>query len=52
MDGVEVGAETAQETQQDEGEEEEEQGDRHRGVGDDLQGENVAVLGKGASHER
>lgn len=44
VDGVEVGAEAAQEAQQDEGEEEEEQGDRHCGVGDDLQGENVAVL--------
>ena len=44
MDGVEVGAEAAQEAQQDEGEEEEEQGDRHCGVGDDLQGEDVTVL--------
>lgn len=45
MDGVEVGAEPAQQAQQDEGEEEEEQGDGHRGVGDDLQRENVTVLG-------
>lgn len=44
MDGVEVGAEPAQEAQQDQCDEEEEQGDRHRGVGDDLQGENIAVL--------
>lgn len=44
MDGVEVGAEPAQEAQQDQGEEEEEQGDRHRGVSDDPQGENVAML--------
>lgn len=44
VDGVEVGAEAAQQAQQDEGEEEEEQGGRHRGVGDDLQGEDVAVL--------
>lgn len=44
MDGVEVGAETAQEAQQDEGEEEEEQGDGDCGVGDDLQRENLAVL--------
>lgn len=44
VDGVEVGAETAQEAQHDQGEEEEEQGDRHCGVGDDLQGENVAML--------
>lgn len=51
VDGVEVGAESPQDTQQDEREEEEEQGDGHRGVGDDLQGENVAVLGKDATGE-
>lgn len=44
VDGVEVGAEPAQEAQQDEGEEEEQQGDRDRGVGDDLQGEDITVL--------
>lgn len=44
VDGVEVGAQPAQEAQQDEGEEEEEQGDRHCGVGDDLQGQNITVL--------
>lgn len=44
VDAVEVGAEPAQEAQQDQGEEEEEQGDRHGGVSDDPQGENVAML--------
>lgn len=52
MDGVEVGAQPAQEAQQDEGEEEEEEGDRHRGVGDDLQWENVAVLRGAATTHR
>lgn len=52
MDGVEVGAEPAQEAQQDEGEEEEEQGDRHRGVGDDLQGENITVLWRAVPRHR
>lgn len=49
VDGVEVGAEPAQEAQQDEGEEEKGEGDGHRGVGDDLQWENVAVLRGGGA---
>lgn len=44
VDGVEVGAEPAQEAQQDEREEEQEQRDCHCGVGDDLQRENIAML--------
>lgn len=51
MDGVDVGAEPAQEAQEDQGEEEEEQGDRHCGVGDDLQGENIAVLWRAVRHQ-
>lgn len=49
MDDVEVRAEPAQEAQQDEGEEEEEQGDGHRGVGDNLQGKNISVLWRAAT---
>lgn len=44
VDGVEVGADPAQEAQQDEGDEEEEHGDRDRGVGDNLQWENITML--------
>lgn len=51
MDGVEVGVEPAQQTQQDEGEEEEEERDRHGGVGDDPQGENVAVLNQDSNDQ-
>lgn len=51
VDGVQVGAEPAQQAQQDEGEEEEEQRDRHRGVRDDLQGENIAVLRRGGTRQ-
>ncbi len=52
VDGVEVGAEPAQEAQQNEGEQEEEQGDGHRGVGDDLQWEDVAVLRRAVPRHR
>lgn len=38
VNGVEVGAESTKEAQQDQGDKEEEEGHRHRGVGDDLQG--------------
>lgn len=44
VDGVEVGADPAQDAEQDEGEEQEGEGDGHRGVGDDLQREDVAML--------
>lgn len=44
MNGVKVGAQPTKEAQQDQGDEEEEEGDRHRGVGDDLQGKDVSVL--------
>lgn len=44
MDGVQVGAEAAQQAQQHQCEQEEEEGHRHGGVGDDLQREDVAML--------
>lgn len=46
MNSVKVGAEPTKEAQQDQGDEEEEEGDRHGGVGDDLQGEDISVLWK------
>lgn len=45
MNGVQVGAESVQEAQQDESEEEEEQRDGHCGVSNDLQWQDIVVLG-------
>lgn len=44
MDGVQVGAEAAQQAQQHQREQQEEEGHRHGGVGDDLQREDVTML--------
>lgn len=50
MNGVQVGAEAAQQAQQRQREQEQEEGDGHGGVGDDFQREDITMLrGVGAS---